>query len=113
MKLLLRFAAEGRQRSVDQLTIEDLTAPLVLEFLADLETRRRNSGRTRNARLAAVQTFFRYVASREPALASACSPVLAIPGKKTIRPVLGYLSEQELVHLFAQVNRLGKRGERD
>src|SRR5260370_38579555 len=110
MKLLLRFAAEGRQRSVDQLTIEDLTAPLVLEFLADLETRRRNSGRTRIARLAAVQTFFRYVASREPALARAFIPVLAIPGKITIRPVLVYMTEHVLVHLFDQVNLFGKRG---
>jgi site-specific recombinase XerD len=113
MKLLLQFAAAQCRRSVDQLVIEDLTAPLVLDFLADLETSRGNTIRTRNSRLAAVQTFFRYVAGREPALASLCSPVLAIPAKKAIRPVLGYLNEQELDHLLAQVDRLAKNGERD
>ncbi len=85
----------------------------MLDFLADLETSRGNTIRTRNARLAAIQTFFRYVAGREPALAVVCSPVLSVPAKKALRPVLGYLSEQELGHLLAQIDRLAKHGERD
>jgi site-specific recombinase XerD len=113
LKLLLQFAAARCSRSVDQLSIDDLTANLVLEFLASLETERGNKTRTRNARLAAIQTFFRYVAGREPALASLCSSVLAIPAKKALHPVLGYLSEQELGHLLEQVDRLAKDGERD
>lgn len=113
VKLLLHFAATRRGRSVDQLAVEDFTGPLVLDFLADLETSRGNTARTRNARLAAIQTFFRFVAGREPALAALCSPVLAVPTKKALRPILGYLSEQELGHLLAQVDRLAKRGERD
>src|ERR1022692_717008 len=82
MKLLLQFAAARCRRSVDQLGIEDLTAPVVLEFLADLETSRGNTIRTRNSRLAAVQTFFRYVAGREPD-----------PGCY-LRPCLGYSREE-------------------
>ena len=113
VKFLLQFAAARCKRSVDQLVIEDLTASLVLEFLSDLEASRGNTVRTRNSRLAAVQTFFRYVAGREPALAAACSPVLAIPSKKALMPLLGYLSEEELAHLLAQVDRLAKHGERD
>jgi site-specific recombinase XerD len=113
IKLLLQFSATRCRRSVDQLTIEDLTAPLVLDFVADLETTRGNTIRTRNARLAAVQTFFRYIAGREPALAAACNPVLAIPAKKSLHPLLGYLTEQELGHLLSQVDRLATRGERD
>ena len=113
MKLLLQYSATRCRRSVDLLVIEDLAAPLVLDFLTDLETGRGNAIRTRNARLAAVQTFFRYVAGREPALAAVCSPVLAIPAKKALRPVMGYLSEQELGHLLVQVDRLAKHGERD
>lgn len=113
IKLLLQFAAARCGRSVDQLVIENLTATQVLDFLADLETSRGNTVRTRNARLAAVQAFFRYVAGREPALAATCSPVLAIPAKKALRPVLGYLSEQELGHLLTQIDRLAKDGERD
>ena len=82
IKLLLQFAAVRCRRSVDQLVIEDLTAPVVLEFLADLETSRGNTIRTRNSRLAAVQTFFRYVAGREPALAATCSPVCLFPRRR-------------------------------
>jgi len=63
--------------------------------------------------LAAVQTFFRYIAGQQPSLAALCSPVLAIPAKKTLRPVLGYLSEQELGHLLAQIDRTARHGERD
>jgi len=113
MKLLLNFVAVRCGRFVDHLSIEDITASLVLDFLADLETKRSNTTRTRNARLAGVQTFFRYIAGREPALAALCSPVLAIPSKKSLRPVLGYLSEQELGHLLGQVDRSAKNGERD
>jgi site-specific recombinase XerD len=113
LKLFLRFTADHAHRTIDQLTINDLTASIVLEFLTQLEMRRRNTPRTRNARLAALQTFFRYVAAREPALASLCQPVFAIPSKKTIRPILGYLSEQELEHFLAQVDRSSLHGERD
>jgi site-specific recombinase XerD len=113
VKLFLRFASMRCHREIDELTISDLSADAVLEFLADLETHRGNAVRTRNARLAALQTFFRYVATREPVLASHCHPIFAIPTKKTSRPVLGYLSEQELAHLLAQVDRSGVNGERD
>jgi len=113
IKLFLQFSATRYKRSVDQLVIEDLQAPVVLDFLTDLENSRANTIRTRNARLAAVQTFFRYIAGREPSLAALCSPILAIPAKKALRPVLGYLSEQELGHLLAQVDRAARHGERD
>jgi integrase/recombinase XerD len=113
LKLLLQFSATRCRRSVDQLVIEDLNPPLVLDFLTHLETSRANTVRTRNARLAAVQTFFRYVAGQEPSLAALCSPILAIPAKKALRPVLGYLSEQELGQLLAQVDRTVRHGERD
>ncbi|HVH88836.1 MAG TPA: tyrosine-type recombinase/integrase [Terriglobales bacterium] len=113
IKLLLQFSADRCKRPVDRLTIEDLNAPAVLEFLAYLETGRSNTVRSRNARLAAIQTFFRYVTAQEPSLAALCSSVLAIPTKKALRPVLGYLSEQELGALFAQVDRSARHGERD
>ena len=113
IKLLLQFAATRCKRSVDQLVIEDLNAPSGAGFPGHLETSRANTVRTRNARLAGVQTFFRYIAGQQPSLAALCSPVLAIPAKKALRPVLGYLSEQELGHLLAQVDRMARHGERD
>lgn len=113
LKLFLRFAADHHGRGVEQLGIDDLTASVVLAFLADLESHRRNTPRTRNARLAALQTFYRYVAAREPALASLCHPVFGIPSKKALRPLLGYFSETEVGHLLAQIDRSTTRGERD
>src|ERR1022692_2940854 len=104
MKLLLQFAAARCRRSVDQLGIEDLTAPVVLEFLADLETSRGNTIRTRNSRLAAVQTFFRYVAGREPALAAICGPVLGYSREEGAEPFTG-LSERAGTWSSAGSNR--------
>lgn len=113
LKMLLRFAAQLQNRTVDRVRLEDLTGEVILEFLSHLETARRNSVRTRNARLAAIHSFYRYVLSREPALASLCQRVLAIPFKKTTRRALGYLSEEETKHLLSHVDRSRPHGERD
>ena len=113
LKLLLQFAASTRGVTVDQLCIEDLTADVVLSFLAHLEAARHNTIQTRNARLAAIHSFFRYVLAKEPALAESCHRVLSIPMKKALRPVLGYLQEPELAHLLAQIDRSTPDGERD
>jgi len=113
LKLLLRFAAADVPRPVAGLHVEDLTPELILRFLTHLEVTRHNSIRTRNARLAAVHSFFRYVIDTEPALASLCQRVLTIPVKKAPQPVLGYLRDDELAHLLAQINRDTATGERD
>ena len=113
LKLLLRFAADDVPRPVAALHVEDLTPALILRFLTHLEVTRHNSIRTRNARLAAVHSFFRYVIDTEPALASLCQRVLTIPVKNAPRPVLGYLHEDELAHLLAQIDRDTAAGERD
>ena len=81
LKLLLRFLAASMHRSAAALHVEDLTPDRILAFLDDLETVRRNTIRTRNARLAAIHSFFRYVLDSEPALALPCQRVLAIPVK--------------------------------
>jgi integrase/recombinase XerD len=78
-----------------------------------LETARRNSIRTRNARLAAIHSFFRYVLDTDPELAAPCQRVLAIPLKKATHAVVGYLSDTEFAHLLAQINRSTDTRERD
>jgi site-specific recombinase XerD len=113
MKLLLRFATEWHKRPTSRLDVGDLSAEVVLAFLDSLETRRHNSVRTRNARLAAIHCFFRYVLDRDPAQAMLCQRVLAIPLKKTVRPRLGYLSAEELQRLLEQVDRTAGEGRRD
>jgi site-specific recombinase XerD len=113
LKLLLRFARDIGHRPTAALRLEELTPELILQFLDHLETARHNTVRTRNTRLAAIHSFFRYVMDRDPALATTCQRVLAIPRKKTTRPVLGYLTEAELAHLLTQVDRSTLAGERD
>jgi integrase/recombinase XerD len=112
-KLLLRFALSRHHCAAKDLSFEDLSPDVILLFLADLESTRGNSVRTRNARLAAIHSFFRFVLAREPALAALCQRVLSIPTKKTVHPVLGYLTEDQLSHLLAQVDRTTRSGERD
>ena len=113
MKLLLCFAAAARKRSIDRLTLEDLSAETVLRFLRDLEHGRHNSIRTRNARLAAIHSFYHYVLSREPASASLCHRVLNIPFKRTVRSSPRNLNEQQMKHLFERIDRSTSTGERD
>ena len=111
MKLLLCFAAGARKRSIDRLTLEDLSAETILRFLTDLEHRRHNSIRTRNARLAAIHSFCRYVLSREPA--SLWYRVLNIPFKRTVQSTPRYLNEEQMKHLFERIDRSTSAGERD
>jgi site-specific recombinase XerD len=113
VKLLLRFARDVSHRPVAALRLDDLTPDLILQFLTHLETDRHNMVRTRNVRLAAIHSFFRYVLEHDPARAIVCQRVLAIPVKKTTRPVLSYLTDTELAHLLAQVDRSTPAGERD
>ena len=112
-KMLLRFAAEKTRRSAENLHVEDITPDCVLHFLTMLETDRRNTIRTRNARLAAIHSFFRYVLDTEPELAAPCQRVLVIPFKKASHAEVGYLSDTEFAHLLAQINRSAGTGERD
>jgi site-specific recombinase XerD len=113
LKMLLCFAAKFLSRTVDHLNFEHLSVEVILEFLNHLENVRRNTVRSRNARLAAIHSFFRYVLGREPALASLCQRVLIIPFKKSSHQALGYLSEEEVSSLLSQVDRSTLNGERD
>ena len=112
-KMLLCFAAQFHHRAVDRLSLEDLSVEVILEFLNHLEKERGNSINTRNVRLTAIHSFFRYVITSEPALAAFCQRVLSIPYKKTSRRMLGYLTEEEIESLLGHVDRRAVRGERD
>ena len=100
-------------RTVDHLSLEDLSVEVILEFLNHLEEERGNGINTRNARLTAIHSFFRYVVTSEPALALLCQRILSIPYKKTSRRILGYLTEEEIESLLGHVDRSAVRGERD
>lgn len=95
-RLLLRHAAGALGKEPSELTLEDLDPPLVLDFLDRLETERRNTPRTRNNRLAAIRSFFRYIAMSEPAHVLHCQRILAIPQKRFQRKAIEFLRREEI-----------------
>ena len=112
-RLLLRHAKKQLRREPVDLTLGDLDAPLLLGFLDSLENERGNSIRTRNTRLAAVKSFLRYAASREVTSLPVLQRSLAIPTKRCDKPVLGYLSRDEMDAVLEACDRSSWSGERD
>ena len=112
LRLLLVFAAERRGVEPSKLAIDDLGAPLVGAFLDHLERQRGNGVRTRNARLAAIRSLFRYAALRHPEHAAVMS-VLAIPPKRFERSLVTFLTEPELDALLAAPDRTTWTGRSD
>jgi integrase/recombinase XerD len=96
--LLFEFAARRFKAAPSALKLEQLDAELIGAFLKDLEEGRRNSADTRNTRLAAIRSFFRFLEHREPAALDQIRRVLAIPFKRTnSRLVLSYLNKRTYV----------------
>ena len=112
-RLLLAFAQQRLRTPPSSLPLGDLDAKLISAFLEYLEKQRGNCVRTRNARLAAIHSFFRYVALHEPALSATCQRVLAIPTKKTERKLITALNRAEQEALLGAPNRATWLGRRD
>src|SRR2546421_4015280 len=112
-RLLLQFAEKRLHKSPSQLRIEDLDAPFIGLFLDHLESTRKNSARTRNVRLGAIHSFFRYVALEEPAHALHCQRILAVPNKRHVRKPIEFLNREEIDALLAVPNRSLWVGRRD
>ena len=112
-RLLLRYAQDRIGKQPCQLDLADLDAPFVAGFLDHLETERSNSVRTRNARLAAIRSFFRYAALCHPEHAGLIARVLAIPTKRAERNELSYLDGAEVDALLATPDRDTWTGRRD
>ncbi|MYN64363.1 MAG: tyrosine-type recombinase/integrase [Acidobacteria bacterium] len=111
--LFLEYAAERTGRTPSALSFSELDAPMVLGFLDHLETERGNSPQTRNLRLAAIRSFMRYASLREPTLLPVAQRVLAIPVKRFDRPVVGYLSREEIAAIIDAPDRSTWSGQRD
>jgi site-specific recombinase XerD len=112
-ELLFGFVERHTGKAPSALQLADLDAPLVLDFLDYLEAGRGNTVRTRNARLAAIHSFMRYAALRDPASLPITGRVLAIPAKRFDRPVLGYLSRDQIAAILAAPDRHTWSGHRD
>jgi site-specific recombinase XerD len=112
-RLLLTFASQRTGKQPCELDIDDLDAPLIGAFLNHLETERGNSPRTRNARLAAIHSLYRYAALRHPEHLATIGRVIAIPFKRHQRPGLTYLNLDEIKALLAAPDTSTWLGRRD
>lgn len=112
-RLFLRFVETRSKGPVAEIAFEDLTPELILAFLEHLEKERGNSARTRNARLAALHSFTRYVGREEPAALVHASKLLAIPSKRVPRPVLSHLSRDEINAILRVPDSTNWSGRRD
>jgi site-specific recombinase XerD len=113
IRMLLAFAAEQTGKAPSDLDVEDLGAPLIGAFLDHLERERGNTIRTRNARLAAIRSLFRYAALKHPEHAATIQRVLAIPSKRHDQALVTFLTEHELKALLDAPDQATWIGRRD
>ena len=112
-RLLLQFAQKRLRKTPSQLDLDDLDASFIGAFLDDLEAGRGNGARSRNLRLTAVRSFFRYAALEVPVHARTIQRVLAIPNQRQPRALVGFLSRPEIDALLAAPNQASWLGRRD
>ncbi|MGO8940840.1 MAG: tyrosine-type recombinase/integrase [Mycobacterium sp.] len=113
IKLLLIFAAGQAKKPPSRLTLDDLDAVMIGAFLHHLDAERHNSTATRNARLAAIHSFYRYALPRIPERAHTASQVLAIPQRRHDQAIVSYLTNTETDALLAAPDRTTWYGRRD
>ena len=113
LRMLLSYAAVQVNGSPSRLDIAQLDAPMIGAFLDHLEHERGNSVRTRNARLAAIHSLFRFAALQHPEHAASISRVLAIPPKRCDQALVTYLTDNEIDALLAAPDPATRTGRRD
>ena len=112
-RLLLQFAQKHLGKPPSSLTMSDLTVALIGDFLNDLERSRANVSRSRNLRLTAIRSFFRYAALECPEHSGQIQRVLAIPPKRHSRRIVNFLSSAEIDAILAAPNQSTWLGRRD
>ena len=112
-RLFLRYAHDCTKKPASTLTLAELDAPLILGFLDHLECQRQNHARTRNARLSAIRSFLHYAALHDPTTLPVIQRSLAIPTKRFDRPLVGFLSREELEAILAAPDSSTWTGRRD
>lgn len=113
-RLLLRFMAKRRNISIDHLTLDAVCPDSILAFLDYLEKQRHNQARTRNVRLTAIRAFVRFALGHTSSdYVGDAQRILAIPSKRTTKPVLGFLQRKEVDAIIAAVDLSTWTGRRD
>lgn len=112
-RLLLKFMQKRLRKAPCALSLEDVDTRIVIDFLDELEKVRKVVPRTRNLRLTAIHSFFRYVAFEAPAHAAQIQRVLAIPPKRFARKLVPFLNRAEVDALLATPDQRTWSGRRD
>lgn len=112
-RLLLAFTQRSLGKALSSLDLKDIDAPLISTFLDDLETHRSTSVRTRNLRLTAIRSFFRFVSYEEPAHSAHIQRVLAVPSKRQDQRMVHFLVRPEIDALLAAPDQFTWLGRRD
>lgn len=113
IRALLQFAATRSGRPVVELALDDVGRSTVLAFLEHLERDRRNAAVTRNARLAALHSLYRFMGAEDPASTATCQHVLAIPYKRTPARSVTCLTRADVEHLLGTIDQSTALGRRD
>lgn len=112
-RLLLQFAQRRLKKPPSHLMLEDLKAPFIGAFLEHVEKDRNNGARSRNLRLTAIRSFFRYAAFQEPGQSAHIQRVLAIPTKRQDRALIDFLTPPEIKALLTAPDQTTWSGRRD
>lgn len=112
-RLLLKFVQKRLRKAPLDVTMAELDTPLIGAFLDYVEQERHNSARSRNVRLAAIHSFFRYVALHEPQYSALAQRVLAMPSKRYVRRPIEFLTRDEIEALLAAPDTNTWTGRRD
>ena len=112
-RLLVRYAQERLGTPPSKLALAQLDAPFLASFLDQLESERGNEARSRNARLAALRSFYHYASLEAPEHAALIQRVLAIPYKRLARPLVGYLTREQIDAILASVDQSSRLGRRN
>ncbi|MCF8011048.1 MAG: site-specific integrase [Clostridiales bacterium] len=112
-KQLLQFCASERNINPEHLTFDKITVETIKDFLSWLEKKRNIGINTRNQRLAAIHSFYRYTQSENPEFLLECQRIIGIPFKKREKKTVDYLSQESVKYLLEQPDTSKKRGRRD
>jgi integrase/recombinase XerD len=112
-RLLLQFTEQHTGKFPSELKLVDLDAKLILAFLDHLERARKNGARSRNARLAALRSFLKYAAHHDLSALGVIEQALAVPMKRFDRPMLGFLTRQEMQAILDAPDMGTWAGQRD
>ncbi len=114
LRLLLHFIASRQQISLDQIPLSAFQPEMTLNLLEHLQKERRNTARTRNVRLAGIRAFVRFCLGEvEPDVMCVMQRILAIPGKRCDKPLLGFLNGSEMKAILEATDRSRWTGRRD